>query len=71
MLKLFDFKCPDGHITEELVESQMTIPCDCGLEARRILSPIRCKLEGRTGDFPGAALKWAKEHEKEARKSSE
>ena len=71
MRRLFDFKCPEGHITEELVEQETTIRCKCGLDAQRILSPIRCRLEGVSGDFPGAAIKWAKQHEKGARVSSE
>jgi len=71
MRKLFDFKCPDGHITEELVELEATVRCDCGLDAQRILSPIRCQLEGHSGDFPGAAMKWIREHERGAKVSSE
>ena len=63
MRRLFDFKCSNGHITEELVESETAIQCSCGLEAKRILSPIRCSLEGLTGHFPDAHAKWAKRHE--------
>ena len=70
MRKLFDFKCPEGHITEELVESETAIQCSCGLEAKRILSPIRCQLEGLTGHFPDAHAKWAKKHEQAARIAS-
>ena len=70
MRRLFDFKCPNGHITEELVESETAIQCSCGLEAKRILSPIRCQLEGLTGHFPGAHIKWAKKHEQAAKLES-
>ena len=71
MLKLFDFQCPAGHIFEELVGSERTLRCECGLEAQRIMSPIRCQLEGYSGDFPGAAMKWTREHEKGAKIESE
>ena len=71
MRKIFDFQCPKGHVTEELVESETSIQCECGRRAQRIISPIRCQLEGYSGDFPGAAAKWIREHEKGARVSSE
>ena len=69
MLRRYDFQCEHGHVTEHFVESdQRTIPCpECGLEAKRLISPVPCKLSGK-GDFPGEAIKWAERHEKAARK---
>jgi len=69
MLRRYDFQCEQNHTSEHFVESDVrTIPCDvCGLEAKRLISPVSCKLSG-TGDFPGEAIKWAKRHEKAAKK---
>lgn len=46
------------------------VRCKCGEVSRRLISPIRCKLDGTSGDFPGASLKWARDHERAARKGS-
>ena len=62
---LFDFKCEAGHISEHLVKSDdKQVRCACGQLAHRIITPVRCKLDG-FGDFPGEALKWARKHEKQ------
>ena len=64
-MKLYDFKCAAGHVSEHLVTTDETqLRCACGEIARRIISPVRCKLDG-FGDFPGAANRWAKQHEKQ------
>ena len=60
-MRLFDFRCPDGHKFEDLVRSDVTTSrCSCGLDAKRIVSPVRSRLEGISGDFPDAHDKWAK-----------
>jgi hypothetical protein len=63
MRAIFDFKCSEGHITEKYADGDSTIDCDCGEQAKRIISPVRCKLEGVSGDFPSAAMQWTKRHE--------
>lgn len=64
MRRIYDFKCPDAHVTEHLVEADVTrLRCECGKEALRIISPVKCQLEGASGDFPGAHFKWVREHE--------
>ena len=61
---LYDFRCKKGHVFEELVtKSTHTTRCSCGLEAERIISPIRSQLEGISGDFPDAADRWVKNRE--------
>jgi hypothetical protein len=62
--KLFDFKCNGNHITESYVDYETTsIFCDCGLEAKRIISPVRISLDGTDPVFVSAYDKWAKRHE--------
>jgi hypothetical protein len=69
MRKIFDVRCPEGHVTEVFGYSDDTFRCgECGQEAKRIISPIRCKLEGVSGDFPSASDKWAKRHERAAKR---
>jgi hypothetical protein len=68
MLKVFDFKCSNGHTFEEFVESDVTTSrCGCGANATKIVSATRTILEGASGDFPGAHMKWVREHEKAGR----
>jgi hypothetical protein len=64
MRRLRDYKCPDGHITELLVEDGSAVWCGCGKPSTAMISPVRIKLEGVTGTFPSAALRWAKQHER-------
>jgi hypothetical protein len=65
MLMLRDFRCEGTQeIFERMVDSKADhVRCNCGSNARRIISPIRCQLEGASGDFPGAHMKWIREHE--------
>ena len=47
MIKVFEFKCDQGHIFEEFVEAGTTISrCDCGANATKIVSATRHVLEG-------------------------
>jgi hypothetical protein len=65
MLKVFDFKCSNGHVFEDFVESGTTSSrCGCGANATKIASATPHVLEGASGDFPGRHSKWIKEHEK-------
>lgn len=67
--RIFEFQCVDGHVSEALVYPETTeIHCrTCGEAAHRMISPVRSKLEGITGAFPGAADRWAKVHEEATR----
>jgi len=72
MLKVFDFKCSNGHIFEEMVETGVTVSrCGCGANATKMPSATRCVLEGASGDFPGQHMKWIREHEKAGKKGRE
>ena len=72
MLILYDFKRPDGRIVERLMPRDTTnIVCSDGVIAARVISPVRCMLEGHSGHFPDAADKWARQHEKNGGISAE
>ena len=66
MRKFFDVRCQScGSVHEEFGYFDDAFRCgECGGESKRIISPIRCQLDGASGDFPGEAMKWAKRHEK-------
>ena len=66
MRKIFDVRCGScGHVSEEFGHLDDAFRCgECGGESKRIISPIRCQLDGVSGDFPGEAMKWAKRHQK-------
>jgi putative FmdB family regulatory protein len=73
MRKLFDFTCDScGHTHERLVDDTChTDPCPkCDGVARRIISPVRCKLDGTDPSFPGAYDKWARDHERWAKQAA-
>jgi len=61
MLKVNDYVCELGHSTEVFSKGQPpeTIEChECGKPATKALAAPRCKLEGTSGSFPGAAMQW-------------
>lgn len=77
MIRVFDFKCDDGHVFERFVPSDTTkaICPECGKVGLKQLAAPRCQLEGITGAFPGAYHAWERKRaEKQAqevkRKSS-
>lgn len=59
---LFNFKCEDGHVTEQLVNNDVhTGTCrTCDKPASRMVSTPRIRLEGISGSFPDASAKWEK-----------
>lgn len=64
--KLFDARCDTcGHVDEVFGELSDTFRCaldGCEGIAARIISPVRCHLNGASGDFPGESLKWERRH---------
>ena len=59
-IRAFDYVCPTGHTTEHFtssMEEEITCPV-CGLLSSRRISTPQVKLEGLSGDFPGAYRKW-------------
>jgi len=62
---LYDWKCKRGHGFEELTSPTMKeLDCPtCGETATRLVSAPRALLDGCSGDFPGAAQKWERQHQ--------
>jgi hypothetical protein len=68
-LRMFDFRCPEGHVEEHLVDAGTEEnQCKCGAIGKRQLAAPRAKLEGFSGAFPGAADKWERNRESHMRK---
>lgn len=70
---LFDFRCTEcDRVDEHLVRRDTkVVACnECGSPATKLIPAPRCKLEGISGDFPGAAIKWAKDHERAAKQAA-
>lgn len=68
--RMFDFTCDEcGHTHERYADvEQRTDECPkCGAAAKRVISPVRCKLDGTDPGFPDAYDKWARVHEQQAR----
>ena len=64
MIKVFDFRCTNGHVFEDFVDSTVTTTrCACGANATKIVSATPCILDGSTADFP-VAHEVGTEHEK-------
>jgi len=71
MLRRYDFKCTSCDLVEEQWvdhTDNFTTGKSCGETAKRIISPIQTKFNGV--GWPDADDKWAKDHEKAARKTS-
>lgn len=74
-LRVYDFKCPLGHVTEHFVEAEIEqVQCECECMADRMISAPRFDLDGCSGDFPTAADAWERKREqkmKQERKNME
>lgn len=72
MYKVFDFRCPNGHVHEEFVKAEVTESrCKtCGAVSTRMVSAPSFHLNGSDGTFPGAHMKWVREHEKVGKKKT-
>lgn len=60
MRRIFEFLCPQGHLEDKFIDdSHREATCSaCGATSKRIVSTPRVKLEGISGDFPGAYDRW-------------
>lgn len=68
MLRLYDFRCESGEVFEKLYDSSRhSCRCKCGKVAKRLISPVRSKLDS---SFPGEAIRWAKKHEQGAKEKA-
>ena len=70
MLRRYDYKCTVCNYTEEnwadTSDCNFSTCKECGETSVRIISPIRTHFVGH--GWPNKDDKWAKEHEKAARK---
>jgi len=68
-MPIYDFKCDKCNTVVERLTfySERDLPCACSKEgcdgeSHFIMSASHFFLEGITGEFPGAAMKWDKRH---------
>jgi len=69
VIRRYDFKCTEcSHIEEQWVDSSdsFTTCLECGNTAQRIISNVSSHFKG--WGWPDADDKWARDHEKAARK---
>ena len=68
---LFEFVCvgEEAHLFEKFTDSEnRTVVCPhCGELSNRIVSPVRSKLDGCSGDFPGESIRWEKKRAEKLR----
>jgi hypothetical protein len=65
MKKIHDRRCLETAAVFETYDYlDADVRCSCGAETVRLISPVRSVLNGSSGDFPGAAMKWEREHAK-------
>jgi hypothetical protein len=70
---LFDFRCRScGELEEHWVGSDARNErCSkCGSVSDRVVSGTMPVLDPISGHFPGSTMKWARHHEKAAKKGS-
>ena len=64
MIRVFDFRCPQGHVTEHFVDDEIReVQCHCECMAERQVAAPRSQLDGCSGHFPTAADAWEKRRE--------
>ena len=69
--RMYDFKCSQEHITEGFVDYETTaILCECGEEAKRIISPVRVSLDGTDPIYTGAYDRWARIREEKTKQEA-
>ena len=69
MIRRYDFKCTEcNHIEERWVDhlDQLSTCLECGHTSKRIISPVSTKCNGF--GWPDADDKWARDHERAAKK---
>jgi hypothetical protein len=64
MKRMYEFECGTCHqVTEKLTGYEtVEVQCLCGDNATRKVSAPKIKLEGWSGSFPGAAMKFDRIH---------
>jgi hypothetical protein len=63
MKRMYDFVCENGHKIERYCVYEMqSVQCECGGLANRTISAPSINLEGWSGSFPGAAMKFNRKH---------
>lgn len=64
-LRMFDFKCDNGHINERMTKDDCThIGClDCDQMAHKIISAVKIGLDPISGESWKATRKWTKNRE--------
>lgn len=70
--RMFEFKCPEDHITERLVQDhEHTVLCmTCNREANRILSAPHISVRMGVDTTSAQANRWAKMHRDEAKRQN-
>lgn len=68
MKLLFDLTCEKGHTEEQYIDSQAkeSTCSKCGSTSKRIISGTSFRLDHT---FPSANLKWARDHERAAKRN--
>lgn len=64
MKVLYDARCTScDNVDEVFGKKGDAVRCSvCSSPSRAIISPVQCQLEGVTGSFPGAAIRWERNH---------
>ena len=64
MRKIFNFTCRDckEHFEKLIEYTQITDCPSCGGQADKVITAPTIKLEGYSGDFPGAAMQFDRKH---------
>lgn len=69
-MPLYEYYCEDHHSTDIVCSYKHrkdVVPCQvCGKDAFYTVSIPSVHLEGVSGDFPGAAMKWDRDHYRRA-----
>lgn len=70
-MPIYDYKCGEcGHSFEvmtKLSDRNNLQPCpECGGSGKHVITPVHFHLPGNRLDYPTAAAKWTRDHERAA-----
>jgi hypothetical protein len=65
MKRIYDFRCPEGHVIEKYIDSDIqNVSCEiCKQESARVVSCRGLLLDPISGDFPSATMRWARDRQ--------
>jgi len=60
-MPIYSYRCNCGNEFDHMqrMDDRLQAECpECNEQAKQMITPVRCKLDGTDPDFPGEYMKW-------------